>query len=215
MLCPHCKINLNTINLGKIAQIANKKDYIKKNNDYTDSKRDYTDYTEVDICPSCYGVWLDKDEILKLVEINRNTLKLIDNTDETEQKKEEKLYEGEIECPRCHKIMQKFPYAGSSDIIIDSYRDGCGIWLDKGEILKVADYLTEIEKPLTQEQKAQVKESLQKLQKNKSIWDTLNKRYYSENELMADLDSNPSGKYISIIYAVLQGLVFLLFRKFR
>lgn len=101
MLCPHCKIDLQQINLKG---------------------------TDIDICPSCYGIWLDDKELQKLLDIYRDSQGEIlrDTIEEKEinrenskyieinRNKEEKLYENEIECPKCHKLMQKFPYAGSS-----------------------------------------------------------------------------------------------------
>lgn len=71
MLCPHCKIDLQKINLGKISAIKQPKDYC--------------DYVEVNICNSCYGIWLDNIGILKLVETDRNSLKLIENKEETDR----------------------------------------------------------------------------------------------------------------------------------
>lgn len=186
MLCPHCKININTITVKDI---------------------------DIDICPSCYGVWLDKDEILRLVEINRNELKLIDNEEEIDSEdknKVEKLYENEIECPRCNKLMQKFPYAGSSDIIIDSCRNGCGIWLDKGEILRIAEYLSKQGKPLDEFERAKLKTQIASLlntsEKKNFPWDFLNLQYNDANE-------KPEAKYLGIIFTIIQGLMYYLFRS--
>jgi Zn-finger nucleic acid-binding protein len=186
MLCPHCKIDLQIISLNN---------------------------TKIDICPTCQGIWLDKNEILKLINTEKETLRDALRFVEIDSKKDEKLWQNEIECPKCHKLMQKFPYAGSSDIVIDSCRDGCGIWLDKGEIFKIADYLSNTDKPLTDTQKKQNKENLAQLNKTKMIGEILNKRYYSENDLMADLDNTPAGNYMGIISAILQGLIYLLFRR--
>jgi Zn-finger nucleic acid-binding protein len=87
MLCPHCKINLQTLTL---------KD------------------TNIDICPSCHGVWLDKGELEKLIETHAPIFNGAGQAYRTGCDKEEKLYEGEIECPRCKKLMQKYRYAYTS-----------------------------------------------------------------------------------------------------
>jgi uncharacterized protein len=202
MLCPHCKTDLQTINL---------KD------------------TNIDICPSCHGVWLDKGELEKLIETHapifngagqadENLSKFIEMEKTTDlTNKDEKLWEGEIECPICGKLMQKSRYAVTSDIVIDSCQQGCGVWLDKGEILRIADYLTTAEKPLTQEQKELVKERLNQFndanKEKVSPLEFLNKRYYSETELEKDLNTTPTGQYVSIIRMVVEGLLYFLMRR--
>ena len=107
--------------------------------------------------------------------------------------------------------MQKFPYAGSSDIIIDSCRAGCGIWLDKGEILRIAEYLSKQTKPLDEFERAKLKlqvASLIGVNKEKtSPLDFLNS---ANNQ-----DSKPEENYLAIIYSILQGLIYFLFSKFR
>lgn len=187
MLCPHCKIALNSINLKDI---------------------------QIDICPLCHGVWLDKGELQKLIETHAP----IDiDAGQADSKTDEKLWEGEIECPKCEKLMQKSRYAVTSDTVIDSCRNGCGIWLDKGEIIRIADYLATAEKPLTDIQKEQVKERLRMFNEaNKekvSPWQFLNKRYYSEAELEKDLNTTPAGQYVSIIRMVVEGLMYFLLRR--
>ena len=213
MLCPRCNIVLNSINLKDI---------------------------QIDICHSCQGIFLDKWELTKTLEIYRNELKLIETEkendgnvksendgnwlklmeiDSKDKNKEEKLWEGEIACPKCNTMMQKHPYAVTSDIFIDSCPNGCGIWLDKGEILRIADYLTTAEKPLTDIQKEQVKQRLRMFaEANKekvSPMQFLNKRHFSETELEKDLNTTPEGKYVSIIRMVIQGLLYFLLRRGR
>lgn len=192
MICSYCEIKLEYLNINNII---------------------------IDICPTCQGIFLDKGELQKILEnkeeCDGNLLKFI----ETGCIKEEKLWQNEIECPKCHQFMQKFPYAGSSDIIIDSCRNGCGIWLDKGEIFKIADYLTKTSQPLDSKQQDNIKQMLSTLDKKKelNIWELLSKRYSNnaigELEMSSDLASSPSGKYITIIMSVLQGIVFFLLRK--
>lgn len=223
MLCPHCKIDLQTVNLKG---------------------------TNIDICPTCYGIFLDKDELKKILEINRDSLRFIDIKQEMsrdslifietgrnmkseingnlsklveinskEKTKDNKLWEKEIECPKCKKLMQKFPYAGSSDIIIDSCRDGCGIWLDKGEIFKIADYLTTAKQPLDTKQQQNIRQILETMNKDKklNIWELLGKRYdiseKSQMDMMSDLESSNEGKYVALILTALQGIIYFLLRK--
>jgi len=56
--------------------------------------------TNIDICPSCHGVWLDKGELQKLIETDRYKLKL-SPISEISESKGEKPWESEIGCPKC------------------------------------------------------------------------------------------------------------------
>ena len=47
-----------------------------------------------------------------------------------------------IACPDCGKEMRRFPYCGSSTIIIDSC-PGHGLWLDDGELSAIVTYVKE------------------------------------------------------------------------
>jgi Zn-finger nucleic acid-binding protein len=187
MLCPRCQIVLNSIILKDI---------------------------QIDICPVCHGVWLDKGELQKLIETHAP----IDiDAGQADRKIDEKLWEGEIACPICGKLMQKFRYAVTSDIVIDSCREGCGVWLDKGEIIRIADYLATAEEPLSNIQKEQVKERLRTFKeanKNRdSFMQFLNLKSYSQTELEKDLNTTPAGQYVLIIRMVVQGLLYFLLRK--
>ena len=98
----------------------------------------YESDIEVDVCPSCNGMWLDKGELEKIEEVREH--------DYTEELKRMPDYVGrayemarqkgraELCCPKCGDEMEKREYCYCSQIIIDVCIHGHGIWLDNGEI---------------------------------------------------------------------------------
>jgi Zn-finger nucleic acid-binding protein len=93
---------------------------------------------EVDLCPRCGGLWLDRGEFEVL-------------TAESRVYREEKLtteyspppLPGEspyLPCVRCGKLMPRKNFARISGVVIDE----CGrhgIWLDKGELEKIRQFI--------------------------------------------------------------------------
>jgi len=43
-----------------------------------------------------------------------------------------------INCPQCHHPMDAHLYGGPGNVIIDSCEDCCLIWLDRGELMRIA-----------------------------------------------------------------------------
>jgi Zn-finger nucleic acid-binding protein len=43
-----------------------------------------------------------------------------------------------IDCPQCHHRMDAHFYAGPGNVVIDSCEDCCLIWLDRGELMRIA-----------------------------------------------------------------------------
>jgi Zn-finger nucleic acid-binding protein len=43
-----------------------------------------------------------------------------------------------IGCPRCHRRMDAHFYAGPGNVMIDSCEDCCLVWLDRGELSRIA-----------------------------------------------------------------------------
>lgn len=101
-------------------------------------KKIYEDSMEVDVCPSCEGMWLDKGELEKIQDIKIN-----DYSDELKRIPD---YVGKsillakqknsplCNCPVCDTQLERKEYGYSSMILIDSCVNGHGVWLDKGEL---------------------------------------------------------------------------------
>src|ERR1017187_7736235 len=43
-----------------------------------------------------------------------------------------------INCPQCHRPMDAHFYAGPGNVVIDSCEECCLIWLDRGELMRIA-----------------------------------------------------------------------------
>jgi len=99
---------------------------------------EYESGIEVDQCPACGGMWLDHGE---LEAIQRNTehdyrsqlAELPDDVARGLEVVEQESREA-IHCPKCTAQMDTREYAYCSQIVIDTCPDGCGVWLDAGEI---------------------------------------------------------------------------------
>jgi len=106
--------------------------------DFTLSEESYEGYFKIDRCPTCRGVWLDKDELKKIqgLQINdyREALAEPENNVARAfalaQSRQEKPYK----CVKCDATLTKKEYAYNSQIQIDSCPNGCGMWLDAGEL---------------------------------------------------------------------------------
>lgn len=84
--------------------------------------------TEIDYCYACHGIWLDQGELELLFQQPEKKLDLSAVNAFTKSKRR---------CPRCRKKMIKgnFP---ETPVEVDICRRDGGIWLDQGEILKIA-----------------------------------------------------------------------------
>jgi Zn-dependent protease with chaperone function/Zn-finger nucleic acid-binding protein len=83
---------------------------------------------EVDHCPACGGVWLDKGEIFYFL---RSTKALVAELQSA------KATPGHLLSPATGAPMQRLTLFG--DIAIDRCADTGGLWLDKGELKAIAD----------------------------------------------------------------------------
>ncbi len=93
---------------------------------------------EIDSCPGCGGMWLDKGELEAIQETRERdysrTLGNVPDTVKREINAVAQLEAKPIQCLKCGAEMDTREYAYCSQIIIDTCPEGCGIWLDPGEI---------------------------------------------------------------------------------
>ncbi len=81
------------------------------------------DKIELDLCPSCEGVWFDRGE-LDLLLGTENTVSLqVVNADEKKRA-----------CPLCTTAMDKVNIGTNSRVLIDACPAECGLWFDSGEL---------------------------------------------------------------------------------
>lgn len=85
---------------------------------------------EIDVCPSCQGVWLDLGELELIAEqAGVDPGPLIDAL--------EKVGRGEKEerrCPRCGKRLRKITAGKQRRVELDRCPRGHGIWFDRDEM---------------------------------------------------------------------------------
>ena len=98
----------------------------------------YEAQIEVDLCPSCSGMWLDYGE-LEAIQDSRETdyseeLQNIPNYLDQSHQFSLARNEGTFHCPRCRNEMEKREYGYCSQIMIDVCPSCRGVWLHKGEI---------------------------------------------------------------------------------
>ena len=90
---------------------------------------------EVDRCPSCHGIWLDANELEKLIDADPKTLLKEDRkfaacSDDTSQP---------LKCPRCEGAqLIKLNSLMRPGTILDSCTICYGTWLDAGELTRLA-----------------------------------------------------------------------------
>ena len=96
---------------------------------------------EVDYCPRCFGIWLEEEELRWAKDEKDKDLQWLD-IDLWKDEKKFKLSHGIRNCPSCRVPLYEV-YYGKSGIIVDVCNLCYGIWLDRGEFIKIIDWLKE------------------------------------------------------------------------
>jgi len=139
-ICPACGFNLNIYTVFKI---------------------------QIEGCPKCKGIFLDKDELRKLKDkINQDTWqKLRWMDDEVEAIEKTNAMLSKRLCPKCNQIKMISTIFGGSKIIIDWCPKCHGMWLDRDEFQEITDNLHDkLSKLSSDEMKRKVFEEI------KEIW---------------------------------------------
>jgi Zn-finger nucleic acid-binding protein len=101
-------------------------------------KQDYEGVAEVDICPHCSGVWLDKGELEAIQDtVGNDYIEEMDKFPDYAGNAYEVALQkkmADITCPSCSATLERKEYAYTSQIMIDKCPSCHGIWLDKGEL---------------------------------------------------------------------------------
>ena len=98
----------------------------------------YEGDVEVDECPTCSGVFLDHGELEAIQaavekEHHHHRAEPAPEGVETDRG----ALDAPVDCPRCGKRMERRRYGLGSMTIIDECAEGCGTWLDGGELAEL------------------------------------------------------------------------------
>ncbi len=96
---------------------------------------------EIDFCPSCLGIWFEKDELRRAKDEKEETLNWLD-VDLWDKEEDFRISKEEKKCPSCSLPMYEVEY-GESKIKVDLCGVCEGVWLDRGEFKKIIEHLKE------------------------------------------------------------------------
>ena len=94
---------------------------------------------EIDYCPKCLGLWLEKYELRLAKDRKDADLNWLD-IDLWKDKRKFRISRDNILCPICRLPLYEIEY-GESSTKIDLCSVCSGIWLDRGEFKKIIEYL--------------------------------------------------------------------------
>lgn len=96
---------------------------------------------EIDVCPRCRGILLDPGELNYVV---AGLIKSGRVPDDSPARKRpipwHSIPSEDRACPRCGAAMTTFNYSYDSNVIIDRCGSCRCVWLDRGELLRIAVY---------------------------------------------------------------------------
>jgi Zn-finger nucleic acid-binding protein len=129
--CPRCRKPLQIVKLGGV---------------------------NVDLCRVCEGIWFDKEELARVFEGTQGDLKGTDAAASWQGQKRggEEAGRHELSCPRCTARLARYRYGATTEILIDGCEQGCGVWVDDGEIRRIFEHIAESQRPLTAEERARL-----------------------------------------------------------
>jgi Zn-finger nucleic acid-binding protein len=98
----------------------------------------------IDVCPECAGIWFDADEIGPVVGelVSQGVVPDQPARDAFNvHPKARRDDEPNRLCPRCGVLTQTLNYAYDSNVILNKCPSCRGLWADKGEVQRIAQYL--------------------------------------------------------------------------
>ncbi|MEE8471040.1 MAG: zf-TFIIB domain-containing protein [Dehalococcoidia bacterium] len=102
---------------------------------------------EVDLCPSCKGMWLDYGELEELEDTAFDV-------DKVKGSLMFRSFRGDLVCPKCQRPMEFFNYR-AYNLELDFCDQGHGVWLDTGEEKRVLELMEKRGKDLHRKKKAE------------------------------------------------------------
>lgn len=114
MVCPKCRQpSLNDLNTGE--------------------------GVSVDFCSRCKGVWFEKGELARMVELSKDVPDLDASLKASRPTN--------LSCPKCKEMLKEFRYSKLKSLLVDYCTKCEGLWLDAGELSTVEGLATVLESP--------------------------------------------------------------------
>ena len=103
------------------------------------NKKTYEGNVEVDECPTCAGVFLDHGELetIQAAVEKEHRHEHAEAAAPEGVERERGALDAAVDCPRCQKPMERRRYGLGSMTVIDECAEGCGMWLDGGELAEL------------------------------------------------------------------------------
>jgi Zn-finger nucleic acid-binding protein len=108
--------------------------------------RNYEANVEVDSCSTCRGMWLDAGELESIQKSHEQDHSDALIRDETGIAPSNTPREP-IACPVCGVTMESREYAYCSGVVVDACVEGCGLWLDEGEVQALERFFERAQRP--------------------------------------------------------------------
>ena len=93
-------------------------------------------------CPGCEGLWVQRQRLGVVLD---GYMRRLAERQDGKLERRKRINPREVEtvrriCPECGRAMAKLNYAYNSNVIVDQCDTCHGIWLDKGEVEKLAEF---------------------------------------------------------------------------
>lgn len=98
------------------------------------------DSMELDECPECGGIWFDIDELMGVVHLEVEKLAGRPEMDPVDESVIS-LESPPAFCPRCSAPLDPHRFDLDLAVIMDVCPRGHGLWLDRGELVRIKEFL--------------------------------------------------------------------------
>jgi len=106
----------------------------------------------VDMCTECGGAFFDHGEMSRLTRKEQKAFAKLEALVKPDSAAPPKVVErGHLRCPGCGSPMDQYEYANCSGILLDRCTGCSGIWIDDGELGKMAEHLERGERIISAE----------------------------------------------------------------
>jgi len=97
----------------------------------------------IDVCPTCAGIWFDKDELLHITQLDPEALPQLDEMYRPVVHSYDPPWEKL--CPVCHNTrLRQYNYLYTSNIELDECPECGGIWVENSELAKMPQVLKDV-----------------------------------------------------------------------